>query len=472
MKLRNIFILYAAVVGILVSFFSSFHVYRLKITASQPDKEIILEYHTSDHKTAKISQITGTNKKTEFLINEKYLKNFKLFVPADTEISEVVLKASKKEKLSVMPGLEFNVDGVSGSFFLSKGQLNMALVFAGALCGILIFLQRNTWQKAEIKQRPLQNVEFLRVFFTVGVVCFHFFGQIGLWNNGGQGVEFFFILSGYFLALTFNQDTKLLDFAKQKFIRWVPLIVFGGFLSGGYLSCFKGMFFVQNTGLYGEIANPPAWYLGVLFWVLLFYFAVAKVFDAQKRNLIIGSLAFFACIVVFQSQGDRLETVLMYIPRGMFRGLGMVGAGFVLASVCVRDNHAVAGSRIYSFVELMITVVVLSGVFFKIDLIKNGVFQTIGHIMLIWLFVQKRGMVSDFFEKRIWTALSKYCLAIYLTHFSVVGLIWTFPQYHIWVTEHKISMITGVLLCSFGLGVAAHHLIEKPMADLLKKKMY
>lgn len=56
------------------------------------------------------------------------------------------------------------------------------------------------------------NVEFLRIVFTLGVVCTHFFFRLNIPNYGGYGVEFFFILSGYFLALTYNPEKTPANF--------------------------------------------------------------------------------------------------------------------------------------------------------------------------------------------------------------------------------------------------------------------
>ena len=71
----------------------------------------------------------------------------------------------------------------------------------------------------------MANIEFLRVVFTIAVLCCHFFNGMGIWNSGGYGVCFFFILSGFFLAMTFSPEKSVCDVLKNMIIKFTPLIV-------------------------------------------------------------------------------------------------------------------------------------------------------------------------------------------------------------------------------------------------------
>ena len=77
-----------------------------------------------------------------------------------------------------------------------------------------------------MQKTKIQNIEFLRIMFTTFVICFHFFSNLKIWCNGWLGVEFFFILSGFFLVYTFKSNLNVLSFIKQKISRFVPLLIF------------------------------------------------------------------------------------------------------------------------------------------------------------------------------------------------------------------------------------------------------
>ena len=45
-------------------------------------------------------------------------------------------------------------------------------------------------------------------------------------HNGNKAVEFFFIISGFFLIYGFNKNLSTFDFIKKKIIRLSPLMLF------------------------------------------------------------------------------------------------------------------------------------------------------------------------------------------------------------------------------------------------------
>lgn len=58
--------------------------------------------------------------------------------------------------------------------------------------------------------KRLDNIDFLRIVFTICIVLCHAFGAVSIWNRAPLAVEFFFILSGFFLFYTYRPE-KMLD---------------------------------------------------------------------------------------------------------------------------------------------------------------------------------------------------------------------------------------------------------------------
>lgn len=324
-------------------------------------------------------------------------------------------------------------------------------------------------KKSQVNVR-LANVEFLRILFTLGVLVTHFFGQVfNIWTSGGQGVEFFFLLSGYLLAVTYKPERGMVQFARQKYIRFVPLVVVGGFMCSGGVESLYGAFMLQATGLsaYG-IPNTPAWYIGVLFWCSLLYLGIFKAFSEKPRNLLIGVIAFVACLLAF-----KWELVQDLIPRSMLRGLSCMGIGCILAQCCKRESETGDKSWTWgcSLAEFVVLFYIIGGCFSKSIYIDYWIYRPISHTLLLYLFLTKKGLISNLCERPVFVYLARYSLGIYLTHWTFGTTVRTFVENHYpgWMDSHVALSITIAMVGSCLLGAAAYYIIELPCARYLNK---
>lgn len=319
----------------------------------------------------------------------------------------------------------------------------------------------------------IHNLGFLRILFAISVVCTHFFGLLNIQKTGGS-VEFFFILSGFFLAYTFKPEKTYISYIKKRFIQFAPLVVFGTLLCGGGLASLKGALFLQNTGLaFGDLLNVPAWYIGVLFWISLFYFALLKsVSDKSKLYFIIGTIVFIASVICANAPGVKLEPVLGFFPKGLFRGLACVGTGILLQSVTKVENQK--ANIWYTVLEACFIILTVLALFYYPMSFSYWIYRVICWSVLIYLFLSRKGYITKALDRPIFSKMSSFCLAIFLTHWFVVdakyGTIWFIKEYAPeWLKEEKGLVIILVLLSSVVVAVFAHYFVEKPCAKLLKK---
>lgn len=324
-----------------------------------------------------------------------------------------------------------------------------------------------------IQKEIIHNLGFLRIIFAISVVCTHFFAYIHIPKIGGS-VEFFFILSGFFWAYTFNPAKTAVDYIKKRFIQFVPLVVFGTILCGGGLASLKGALFLQNTGLaFGDLLNVPAWYIGVLFWISLFYFALLKsVSDKSKLYFIIGTIVFIASVICANAPGVRLEPVLGFFPKGLFRGLACVGTGILLQSVTKVENQK--ANIWYTVLEACFIILTVLALFYYPMSFSYWIYRVICWSVLIYLFLSRKGYITKALDRPIFSKMSSFCLAIFLTHWFVVdakyGTIWFIKEYAPeWLKEEKGLVIILVLLSSIVVAVFAHYFVEKPCTRLLRK---
>jgi len=472
----------AAMLALIVLLLPSYYynrLYIIKVTTDKPDKAITLEYTGDAAKNVTLSAGTDEYNVAEFKIPTPQLQSFRLQPPSGLKILGVVLKGQDRLELQPDEKLKFADFHTAGRRSLDFKMLMYMVYFSCVFGGLLLFCRDiagcGKAKAGEEKWQKLLNIEFLRIIFTLGVVCCHFFGSLKIYSNGGSGVEFFFILSGYLLALTDRPEKDAVSFVKSKFIRFVPLVVFGGLICSGGFSVAENIFFLQNTGmLTHDTANAPAWYIGVLFWVLLFYFLLRRTFSEKVCNLIIGVTVFCSFVICAGAGGDRLNLTVMYLPRGIFRGLGGIGLGYLLEHFCRRtDSAGNSGGRMYSLFETVFFIFVMTVIFVRpFSFWNDFVFRQLELAVLIVLFVVKKGRLSNFLEKPVLAFPARYCLSVYLTHWYVIRHWRDFVDVNgSFATEYRLAVVTVILTLCWLFGVFAHHAVEKPATEILRKTL-
>ena len=319
-------------------------------------------------------------------------------------------------------------------------------------------------QTLPTSSQKFMNIEFLRIVFTLFVVTCHIQIPLKVWSNTRYAVEFFFILSGFFLTLFFNPDKTTFSFIKQKICRFWPLLVFGALINCLFVRHINGSkllsdIFLLSNVLYKDTGyNGPAWYICVLFWVSLFYFSLFKTQKKSNINLIVGLCLFGSLSVLSDASflGGKIR---------IFRGIAGIGTGYYVALAYQQLSALpIRKSCFFSIAEGSLLLYCFLSMFYSKIFPDNPIFIMIAFAFLILLFVLKIGCVSRFFEKPIFVKLSKYCLSIYLTHETL-----TQPIMAMLLEKYADFMkayfgLTWFIFISAAclLGIAAHYLIEKP----------
>ena len=422
------------------------------------------------------------NAKDEFLLEsitmhgrETTHLNFNDFIPRNFEVfcigkNTLRLKSKHKDPFIVY-AKPLNIQ--AETIIIRWWKLFILVAVPFYIVYVLFDILNNRSVTGNITTQKLLNVEFLRILFTLGVLMTHYFHPFKIWNSGVQGVEFFFLLSGYLLALTIKSGKSIIAYAKQRYIRFVPLIVLGGILSGGEWKSFQGVWLLQATGLFPNIPNGPAWYISVLFWCSLFYIALLKTLSRQTLLVTLASIAFVSALMITHINGNIYETFGGIFTRGMLRGISCMACGIILASYCRRtDNGGICIRKrlVCSGLELLCVFYVFVGMFSSKVHINYWAIMPISHSILLCLFILKRGYISDILEHRMFGWLSKYCLAIYLTHnFFRELLVDYISIYSDFSNQHPGVSIAITIILSFVVGVLAHHLVEKPCTRYLTR---
>lgn len=366
-------------------------------------------------------------------------------------------------------------------FFLSSPYSLTTLSLCFLCCIFLSFLfvlwlPAYPYKEASFKPQIINNLSFLKILLAYCVVLHHTFIKLGLPNNGHVCVEFFFIISGFMLCYTYNQQRTVSSFVIKKFLQFVPYIFvanIGCLLLDNRIDIEKflsGILFYANTNLYPNYTYyPPAWYLIVLFWVLLFYFSLIKNLKSGLCYFTIGIISFiFLSLRADIFPIPATNPYMPFLTNGLIRGLAYVGVGCLL-SIGYKyqsDHNFLPQTLLFTVVELCLLVALIL-MFFVPKFFASLNIMLICFIALFKLFLMKKGYISRLFEHKFWFNLSKFSLPIYMTHDIFLSKI---LELNILENYNIFSKVIIIVVFSTSVGILTYYLIA--LAKRLHLKLF
>ena len=334
--------------------------------------------------------------------------------------------------------------------------------------------------KHSVHPSRLYNIDFLRIVFTLCIFFCHAGGRLNIVSYASFSVEFFFILSGFFLTFTIEHQINLQNFVLKKIIRFLPLLLFGQFVCNLITRTFSTpkilslIFFLPSTGLSknNHCSVGTAWYVCVLLWISVFYFYTIKTQKKATTNVITGIIIFSGCIIYNMLPQRPLQHLF---PESMLRGFICMGLGYFLALIYQSEffrKFQLSNSSVRYFIFISILefwlVTYLSALMFVPEEFKTDYIHiVILFLLLAYLFLQKRGFISTFFDDSSWSKISKYCLSFFLTHQIITDYL--YYKWHFFANLSVPISFTVMLGLSIVLAVFAYHCVEQPAYKYLKR---
>jgi len=313
------------------------------------------------------------------------------------------------------------------------------------------------------------------------------FYQCG-WNL----VDFFFVLSGFiFMHVYYKKISENLVSEKTFFIlrlsRLYPLhiatlllvasVQYFRLLSGqGYFDCqyndiyhfLLNIFFLQ-AGLFNDSFsfNGPSWSLSCeVAAYFIFYYTLKR----AKRPALLFMLYMFTGISVLQMQLNYP----LFNPQ-VARMLMAFFAGCLLFYL----NGYISGMSIKTKGIILTSVILYSGLVAAL-VIKGGYTAVFGHwerVMplvvypLFILLLLNVTLIGKFFSLRPFTFLGDLSYSIYLLHFPVQLLMFTFlPIAGVQLDYTRGSSLLIYAAATTSLAAASHYLFEKPAQRIIREK--
>ena len=378
---------------------------------------------------------------------------------------------------------------------------------------------RESWLKRRIlgflirspeQSNRYYNIDFLRIVFCFCVLLCHSsylldFGTL-VKNYAGCGrvaVNAFFILSGFLMynSIRKGKFANLKDFIVAKVARLWPVFAFSEllfltFYGFGIINQkfhfeheFLSLLFIRDVGFNslldihpkthlngGWETNTHTWYLGPLFWGMLFYFIVLKILENKTKRIDVkASLMVFCCLIF------AMLFVNVSIFRCLGRGLCFLALGILFGIVVenlTEKNRASLNITflkrcLFSIIELLILHRFYLVLFNHNNshLLRDYYFAYgILFCTLMYSFIFNLGFISLLLNRKIFSVIGSWGYSVYVMQWIIQETLSPFNNnklyakcefYRAFKNEHPIAMFWIYILICFIVGALAYYFVEK-----------
>lgn len=312
----------------------------------------------------------------------------------------------------------------------------------------------------------IQNIEFLRFLFALVIILFHG-GHTS--PDGYLAVEMFFVLAGYFLGLSATEPLPSTGvFMRNKAARLWPLFAFAVVIAGGnlYDMLFK-LLFLHATGLTLKYQGF-IWFVAPFFWSMVIYFIILKHYGASRSVLPVSLLVYVCYVLLVNYDGGNFnvrQTVNSVFSLAFVRAVGGIGFGILLVPLFAKIRNilpAAGGIKGLIFIGIMeagLLFFLLFNMVFHHLQYNNKLIFVVFFAVELFLFVERRGFVSRFFDCKFWGFMGRYAYAVYIMQALGLKIAAKINQSFLGGTLVSTTIEVFVVL---GLGILGYHFIERP----------
>jgi len=327
-----------------------------------------------------------------------------------------------------------------------------------------------------------KDIQILRGIAVLMVVLFHL--GLGGFNSGFLGVDVFFVVSGYLMAILYDPNKKL-EFFKKRALRLLPayyvvigatvlasiLIVTPNEYNQVYVQTIYADFFAPNIGdwmqnsYFSKIEFNPLLHLWSLGVEIQFYLIIPVLVYLFSKNVLylwlLASFSLVACLVLVEISP---KTSFFMMPMRLWEFLiGYVVAYYFSVNGAIKVT---AGKRLVGSVFLLFICAIP---LFEVDGKSLSMFT--GHPGLYALLISfSTGAVLAFGVARnveesivgsILETLGKYSYSIYLVHFPFIVLYLYKPFSGIDLQIDRLQDLVVLIISIAALSFLSYHFVEK-----------
>ena len=327
-------------------------------------------------------------------------------------------------------------------------------------------------------------VEFARFLFSLLVVGYHvqfsFSGNaVNFFENGALAVEFFFLISGYFLARSiekisaqenYNVGLESLRFMKNKIKGILPvhivailamiivLLAFdiqnsGRLIVNGLPSVFLVQMAVVWNGSYQIALIVPEWYLSAMLITMLFMVPIALLLRKKIKGIfctlvLVGILLVVVIVSGLATKWAFPENLVMDIRAWGEMCVGMFA--YFLSTVLVKREFSKTPSAIFKTVEIICYVVPIILGFVPMNISLQPVCMAVTVVCIFVAisitFSGKGVKITNQKLNALFGYLGSISLAIYLFHPVFISILdYAYNGFANWA-KYLIVIATSIVL--------------------------
>jgi peptidoglycan/LPS O-acetylase OafA/YrhL len=306
-----------------------------------------------------------------------------------------------------------------------------------------------------------------------------------LFFRGGLGVDVFFAISGFILALPFinelvheGRKVILKDYYIRRVTRLEPpyiislILLFGLQVAAGRLSFgehlpnfFASFFYIHNI-VYDawSVINPVAWSLEIeVQFYLLAPFLFRWLFSIKSPTTRRGTIVFIvlSLIAVNFIFKDLIED--LHLRKSIIVELHLFLIGVLFADLYLSKRESFSGRTYWNDLLGIVWIALV----YALKDTRNYVLESIYafSILLIFLGAFKGRGLNRFFTLKPVTVIGGMCYSLYLWHYAIIAVLMTYTSYFFWSNSFVLNfgiqallLIPPVLICS----AMYFYWIEKP----------
>ena len=321
--------------------------------------------------------------------------------------------------------------------------------------------QANTLEK----EPRLYAIEFLRIFFVFFIVLGHIMqgypdvnaNVLAFFHTKEMqtwfGVEFFFIIGGFFLYKRIMTTPDIWSLIKKIYLRLFPALLFVFFLCvmSGSVKLYKIPTILSlTTGLTipGEVTGWGDWYVGVYFWCSLLFIGLFRN-NLKQGFLWTGILSYFTLCLKFNAPYDGwMKTYYTIIGNQFIRGIYSMGIGIAMAylaeKVSVSDKKGL--KVFFTLVEVLGLVLIFNYIARTSHSHLN--FWEMEIVFSLWLIcvVKSLGYISTILNKMSKVqSVSRYAYSVFLGHIPFIRTLLLHQDFGLDDTTSGLIILGGQL---------------------------
>lgn len=350
-----------------------------------------------------------------------------------------------------------------------------------------------TMMNSKLTSGMIKSLQTLRFVFALMIFHHHFFTNPQIVPFGTFPVAFFFILSGYVMAIGYeekvcSQSFSYKNYMKKRLLRIVPLnllclmmaifspvlgdIVHWDFHLKAYAFYFLDVLMLQSwipvKSIYFS-GNAVAWFLSsMMFCYLLFPFLLKRI-KAKGRVLLMLTMLIVYFILIQFIQDDYVHALIYISP--LFRVVDFtigISLYYRIKRISVEKRCVLLGTslEIFAIGISIIALIIYSSIPKQYGLVSLYWIPSILLVMAFTLSEKMGGVISRMFKHPVLVYFGTLSFPFYMMHAVIIG--W----YH--RLAHHIDLLStsimGAILCLSVTTILAY-LYTTRIEPFIKKKL-